>query len=353
MSLKILIFGAGAIGSFVGGHLAAAGHQVTLFGRPAAMQKIAREGLTVFWPDRPAVTATPVTIHALGQPALPYDYIFLTVKSPDTPRALAQLTEADVVGRNCYILSLQNGLGNEEQIALAFGARRVIAGTITIPIQILEPGRIEVSKAKGGLGVAPLDAAQPVHILAETLTEAGLATEVYADYRAMKWSKLLLNIVTNASSAILGQPPTDIIEQAALFNLEIEALREGVLVMQTQEIPAVKLPGYSVQWLSRLVSLSWVPMALKRIILRPFMLSGRGRKMPSLYLDLAGGRPTSEIKALNGAIVQAGQKFGVPTPVNQALTAMVSDLVSGQANWSDYKQQPEKLIHQVKQSRDK
>ncbi len=343
MTHNILIFGAGAIGSFVGGHLAAAGQRVTLLGRPEPMQKIAREGLTLYWPDRPPVEATPRTAGDIRQLMPPYDYIFLTVKAPDTPRALAQLSAEGLV-KEGYVVSLQNGLGNEEQIAATFGPKRGIAGTITIPIQVLEDGRIEVSKAKGGLGVAPLDASQPVHALAEMLTEAGLETTVYADYRAMKWSKLLLNIVNNATSAILAQPPTEIINAPPLFDLEIEALREGVLVMQAQNIPAVELPGYPVHWLARLVGPGWLPMALKRAILRPSMASGRGNKMPSLYLDLAAGRTTSEIKALNGAIVQAGQKVGLPTPVNRALTAILSDLVSGQARWADYKNQPEKLL---------
>lgn len=344
---NILIFGAGAIGSFVGGHLAAAGQQVTLLGRPAAMQTIAREGLTLYWPDRPPVEAHPKTASQVDQLSPPYDYIFLTVKAPDTPRALAELSDAGLVGTG-YLVSLQNGLGNEEQMAATFGPQQCIAGTITLPIQVLEDGRIEVSKAKGGLGVAPLQATQPVHALAEMLTEAGLETEVYADYRAMKWSKLLLNIVNNATSAILSQPPAQIIGSAALFDLELESLREGIVVMQTQGISAVKLPGYPVQWLARLVGPTWIPMILKRILLRPALASGRGNKMPSLYLDLAAGRTKTEVMALNGAIVQAGQKFGVPTPVNRTLTTILSDLASGDVSWETYKSRPEALLAAVK-----
>jgi 2-dehydropantoate 2-reductase len=74
------------------------------------------------------------------------------------------------------------------------------------------------------------------------------------------------------------------------------------------------------------------------------MLSGRGTKMPSLQIDLATGCATSEIDALNGAIVQAGQKLGVPTPVNQALTEILSSLVAGELVWEDYQNQPEKLL---------
>jgi 2-dehydropantoate 2-reductase len=77
------------------------------------------------------------------------------------------------------------------------------------------------------------------------------------------------------------------------------------------------------------------------------MASGRGTKMPSLQIDLAAGRSTSEINVLNGAIVQAGQKLGIPTPVNRALTEILNGLVSGQLNWADYQGQPGKLIEAV------
>jgi 2-dehydropantoate 2-reductase len=362
--MNILVLGAGAIGCFVGGSLAASGQQVTLVGRRPLMEKIAKTGLTLCWPDHPAQTVFPKTATAV--PAdLEYDFILLTVKAPDTPRAIKDLSG---LARKTCIVSLQNGIGNEEQLAAAFDPERVIAGTITIPIQAPEPGVIEVSKAKGGLGLARLDAgwgrgeASRIRgleannsslnlpgpsILADLLNQAGLPTLIYDDYKTMKWSKLLLNIVTNASCAILNLPPAEIIAQPGLFDLEIKALQEGVAVMKAQGIKAVKLPGYPVDWLARILAARWLLLAVSRAILRPSMASGRGSKMPSLHIDLAAGRSTSEINVLNGAIVQAGQKFGVATPVNQTLTDILSGLVSGRLAWTDYQNQPGKLVEAV------
>jgi 2-dehydropantoate 2-reductase len=341
--MKILVMGAGAIGCFVGGSLAAAGQQVTLVGRPPLMEKIARDGLTLRWPNQPAQTVFPATATTLPKDA-DYDFILLTVKAPDTAQAVKDLSG---LTHHTHIVSLQNGIGNEEQLAAAFGSEQVIAGTITIPIQTPAPGVIEVSKAKGGLGLAALHPGQPVQQLAEALNQAGLTTQVYEDYKAMKWSKLLLNIVTNASSAILDLPPAAIIAQPDLFDLEIKALQEGVAVMKAQGIGAVKLPGYPVDWLARLLSARWLPQAITRALLRPSMAGGRGTKMPSLHIDLAAGRSTSEIDVLNGAIVEAGQKFGVATPVNRALTEILSGLVSGQIKWVEYQNQPERLIKAI------
>jgi len=194
--------------------------------------------------------------------------------------------------------------------------------------------------------LAPLQAGQPVQSLAAALNQAGLVTPVFDDYRAMKWSKLLLNIINNATSAILDMPPAEIVDNPQLFNLEIEALHEGLAVMKAQNINAVKLPGYPVEWLARLVN--WpLPMALKRTILRPFMVSGRGTKMPSLHNEIASGRTTSEISVLNGAIAAAGRQANVQTPVNDTLTDILSQLISRQLDWAEYQHQPEKLLQAV------
>jgi 2-dehydropantoate 2-reductase len=280
-----------------------------------------------------------------------FDFILLTVKTPGTPATVEQLATLPLESAQTYLISLQNGIGNEEQLVAKFGPDKVMAGTITIPIAVPELGTIEVSKAKGGLGLAPLYESQPVQDLANALNRANLPTKIYADYRAMKWSKLLLNIVNNATSAILNLPPAQIITRPDLFDLEIEAIQEGLAVMKAQGIEAVSLPGYPVQWLARLASTGWLPRSMVRTILRPAMLSGRGTKMPSLHIDLAAGRSTSEIQALNGAIAQAGKALGIPTPVNQTLTEIFSGLVSGQLSWREYQNQPAKLLTAVAAAR--
>lgn len=349
--LNILVIGAGAIGCFVGGRLAGQGHHVTLVGRPALMDKIAAEGLTLRHPVLPPQRVFPQTATTPEGLSPAYDFIFITVKAPDTPSVIEALQTASLPLAQSYLVSWQNGLGNEEKLAEQFGAGTVIAGTITIPISSPALGVIEVSKDKGGLGLAPLAPDQPVQRLADAFNEAGLATQVYPNYRAMKWSKLLLNIINNASSAILDQSPAQIIAQPALFNLEIEALQEGLAVMKALDIPVVKLPGYPVDWLARLLWAAWLPLPLKRAILRPFMLSGRGAKMPSLQIDLEAGRTTSEIEVLNGAIVQAGRQAGLPTPVNEALACTLRRLVSRDLNWQDYRNQPNRLLQAVAAAR--
>ena len=342
--LNILVVGAGAIGCFVGGRLAAAGQQVTLVGRPALMHQIAAEGLVLRHPTQPPITVTPHTATDMNQLSGHYDFILVTVKAPSTAEIIEQIAAAPLTQADSYLVSLQNGIGNEELLADAFGPQRVIAGTVTIPISVPDVGVIEVSKDKGGLGLAALTPEQPVDQLAAALNEAGLKTPVYDDWRALKWSKLLLNIINNASSAILDEAPADIIANTDLFNLEIAALQEGLAVMQALGVEAVKLPGYPVDWLARLIRAGWLPLALKRAALRPSMAGGRGSKMPSLHIDLEAKRSSTEIMVLNGAIVAAGQKLGLATPANLALTEIYNGLATGRLARSDYRHRPDKLI---------
>jgi ketopantoate reductase len=74
------------------------------------------------------------------------------------------------------------------------------------------------------------------------------------------------------------------------------------------------------------------------------MVSGRGTKMPSLQIDLANNQPISEVGVLNGSIVAAGEKTGIPTPANRALTDILSGIVAGDLAWTDYQHRPEKLL---------
>lgn len=345
--LKILILGAGSIGCFVGGSLAASGQQVTLVGRRKLMHKIAADGLSLRWPNQPPQIVSTQTATSLAELSTPFDFVLLTVKGPALPSTIKQLAAHPHLLAKAHLVSLQNGIGSEEQLAAALGPKKIIAGTITLPIEVSAQGAVEVSKPKGGLGLAPFRPAQPINQLAAALNQAGLVTNIYDDYQTMKWSKLLLNIVTNASCAILNQSPAQIIGCPALFNLEIESQQEAIAVMKAQGIRAVNLPGYRVNWLYWLISARWLPSALTRTILRPHMLEGRGTKMPSLQIDLAAGRPVSEISALNGAIVKAGKKAGVPTPVNQTLYTVVEGLFSKRLNWADYQNQPDRLFETV------
>jgi 2-dehydropantoate 2-reductase len=157
----------------------------------------------------------------------------------------------------------------------------------------------------------------------------------------MKWSKMLTNLIANASAAILDMSPAGIFAQPGLYRLEMAQLREAVAVMQAQGIAVVDLPGTPVRLLAQAVRL---PPRLSRPLLSKALGGGRGGKMPSFYIDLHSGRGQSEVDALNGAVARAGQRFGVPTPVNRLLTDLLLALTRGERPLADFARQPEKLL---------
>ncbi|HEX2698555.1 MAG TPA: ketopantoate reductase C-terminal domain-containing protein, partial [Anaerolineales bacterium] len=123
--------------------------------------------------------------------------------------------------------------------------------------------------------------------------------------------------------------------------LEIEMLRECVAVMEAQHIPVVDLPGTPARALAFATRL---PLWLSKPLLARAAGKGRGNKMPSFHIDLYSGRGKSEVEFLHGAVVRAGEKFGVPTPVNKVLTETLMALTLKEIPLEEFAHQPEKLL---------
>ncbi|MSP11389.1 MAG: hypothetical protein EXR62_00385 [Chloroflexi bacterium] len=355
MKPTFLIIGAGAVGSWVGGTLAMADFPVVLVNRhPRYVEQVNTRGLTM---QQGAHTWQVSQIRAytsLAEAFSTNDTIAcacLTVKSFDTALAAVELI------RNAPVLplvwSLQNGIGNEEILADHLGPQHVIAGTFTLPVEMPQPGVIRAPNKSSKVGIAnfssPLmehpSAAQdqmPGSWLYRLLTQSQVKTIFYRDYRAMKWSKLLLNMMGNASAAILGWKPQQVYADPQTFRVEYLALREALAVMYRQGIPTVNVLGYPVS------SLAWALQHLPSSLVRPILLkligNGRGGKPPSLALDALQQRPRSEVEYLNGAVARFGAITGVPTPANTWLSETLMALVSQRQSWADYHNRPDRFI---------
>jgi len=340
--LRIVVVGAGAVGGWVGGRLALAGHTVTLVGRERLADAVAAGGLCLRAPGEETLVTnvTVVTSIAAAAPHGPFDLALFTVKTYDTRAAVAEMRAAGL-GKP-VIVSLQNGVRSEEELAAAFGPERVVAGTELNPISVPQPGTIVLEKWRGGIGLAPVAPGAPIERWVQAFDDAVLRTRPYPDYRAMKWSKLLLNLIGNASAAILDTNTVEVFADPRLFRLEIEMLREVVAVMRGLGLKPVGLPGYPVPLLAW--GVRWAPLFVLRPIMRKMVAGGRGQKPPSLLLALRRGRERSEVTDLNGAVVRAGEQTGVPTPVNLTLTEVLVRLVEGRIQWDSVRRQPGVLL---------
>src|SRR3989304_2035542 len=229
--MNILVIGAGAIGGYVGGRLADQS-DVTLVGGPRLVNAIRTRGLLIIEPEAeyPVQRISAVdSIEAAFQNDARFDLALFCVKTYDTCEAIDLLQP--FAHRIDRVLSLQNGVASEDGLSEAFGREKIIAGTILNPISTPEPGLVRLEMRKGGIGLAAVGASS-IDPIAAALKSIGLPLRVYADYRSMKWSKLLLNLIGNATSAILDMTTRQTFAGRRVFKIEMGWLGERIRGME-------------------------------------------------------------------------------------------------------------------------
>jgi 2-dehydropantoate 2-reductase len=306
---------------------------VVFFDRPEVAQAIAAAGVHVVGDAGDQIVAAPRVFSRLKQACADVDLILLCVKAYDCRLAADQL--ARLPTRAC-VISILNGVGNEDTLISALGVQRVLPATLTSAVRFLAPGAVRVERERG-VGLAqdhPLAAR-----VRSDFEAAGLQPRLYADAVSMKWSKLVTNLLANATSAITGLTAEEIYRHPGLYRLEMEALRETCSVIELGGHRLVSLPGVPVPWLGRLARL---PASLTRPLLRRVVGSGRGDKAPSFAYDVGRGR--SEVAWLNGAVAQEGLRLGLAAPANALLTKILMGLVEGQMDQARFDRRPQALL---------
>jgi 2-dehydropantoate 2-reductase len=329
--MKIMIVGAGAVGCWIGANLIRAGHDVTFIGRPRFLQDIKTDGLRVTLPrrfdwrfDPRQVFENPAAACGLA----PFDVALLCMKAHAVADALPGI--APLVPHYIQTLgSAQNGMGSEACLAEAIGADRVLSVTLTSPVSAPAPNVISLDREGGGLGVAAVGAAPVIGAkrLRAWATEY-MPVHDYADYRAMKWSKLLLNIVANANCAIFDKDARTLYADPSHVRLELAMIRECLAVMRAAGIAVTGLPGFNARTLATAAGL--LPDTLLGPLLSGKVSGARGAKRASMHMDMTNGAPRSEVRFLNGAVVALGEQHGVPTPVNRWITETLEAMVGGE-----------------------
>ena len=305
--MNILVMGAGAIGSVLGGFLTKGGHAVTLVGRANHMEAIRRNGLTIsgiFGEHRIENLRPCVSVNEAAAAA--YDFIFLTVKSYDTERAVAEITP--LVGEDTLVCSYQNGLGNVDCIAARLGWPRTIGARAIYGVRLPEPGHAEVTVIAKPTAIGRYDAATPeapIKRIAKDLDTAGLPTVYTERIATILWSKVAYNCALNPLSALLDVPYGRLLDTP-----ETRELMTGIV----QELYAV---GKAMD-----VELEPDNAEAYRRQLFQELIPPTANHYASMREDFRLKRRT-EIGALNGAIAAFGREHGVPTPTNTRLTQLV------------------------------
>lgn len=306
---RILVAGAGALGSVYGCFLRRAGYAVTLLGRTTHLEAIAANGLHVegIWGEHHATGFQLITDAA--QATAPFDGILISVKSYDT-NSMAQ-TVAPLLAPDGIVVSLQNGLGNVEQIAAHVGWQHVLAGRVIFGAEVVAPGRVRVTVYADPVLIGVWQEHRDPYLeklarrWAERLSDAGVPARYCDHIKAVLWGKVLYNAALNPLSALLGvhygalakEPNTRAIMDAVFDEVYAVAAAEGVA------LPLASALEYQAEFYGRLV---------------PSTFHHRS----SMLQDLERGRST-EIDAINGAVWKRGLAHGIHTPVNEVLTRLV------------------------------
>lgn len=335
--MRVLIVGAGAVGSFLGWAVAAGGGQVTLVrrGEPAADVV----PLTATLPDGTTRTVTvsvvPATPAATASAARP-DLVIVAVRQYD----LADVLESVSGLAGVALLTAQNGFGAEAAAVALLPDRPVVAASVTASVERGSDGSVRWLR-RGGVGLASVrDGVAARDALATVLRAAGVRVSIHGDASAMKWSKVVANLVGNATSGLLDTDPASIYADARLFAVEREQLREALRVMRAGRLTPVALPGAPVPLLALATGL---PAPLARVALRRVVGSARGGKDPSLRGAVKlGGR--TEVGWLNGAVAAAGARRGVPTPINAALARLVEEAAADPERRAWFAGHPDRLL---------
>lgn len=335
-----LVVGAGAVGTLMAWGLATGGRDVAIVRRRLEGAP-RRATVTVVNPDgRPAtaeVTEVASPDDLVASPAV----IVFAVKVFD----LAVAAASCAAWPEAPALTVLNGVGAEEIVADIRPDGGLIAGSVTASVETTGEGTV-TRLNRGGVALAPAqgDVDSLTDDLLAAFARAGLRTRRVADAAAMKWSKLVANLVGNASSAILDMSPAEIYRDPASFEIEHRQLIEALEVMRRLGLNPVALPSANVPLLA--FGLRF-PAAIARPIMGRIIGAARGGKNPSLRIHAASGSGPSEVYWLNGTVADASDRLGLAAPVNRRLTELVDEVVADPDRRAWFKGRPDRLVEAI------
>ncbi len=297
--MRIIIYGAGAIGGGIGGRLHQHGHDTVLIARGAHLDAIRRNGLTLRTPDE---TVT-LKVAAAGHPSEvdwhPDDIVFLTMKSQDTQAALEALRDA---AGDVPVVCCQNGVANERMAARLFS--RVYGMVVWMPATHLAPGEVIIHSAPAsGLldaGCYPERVDHLIDMATMKLRESGFVARPDPQIMRMKYAKLLTNL-TNTVQALCAPAPSGELMQ--------RIHEEAMAVYEAAGIDSATVAD--LRGLTDKVAIKPVPGVETR-------LGG------STWQSMTTGR-SLETDYLNGEISLLGELHGVPTPVNRMVQLVAAE----------------------------
>jgi 2-dehydropantoate 2-reductase len=288
----VVVLGGGAVGSVYAAKLAAR-HDVTLIARQPHVDAIRRDGLRITGHETMAPRLRAETaIEAVA----PNTLILLVTKVHDSRAAVAPL--ADKLRDDTVIVCVQNGFGSEEIVKSEVHGRCLVLRAITqFGAIFTEPGVINYTSE----GYTLLEPSRRTEEIAALLTASGLAGRISADIKREIWWKLISNCVINPITAIVG------CEVGGIVDPRLDPIKQ-LVIEECLQVARADGVTFDVDFLQMIAD-----------------VFGSARTVASMRQDLLKGKHT-EIDHMNGAVVELGQRHGIPCPVNAALTALIKTM---------------------------
>ena len=300
--MKIVVVGAGAMGSLFGGMLTESGEDVTIFCKSKDQaQDLNRDGLIITAGERRRLVKVKSDFEACN--IEPMDLVLFLVKSYDTRRSVKDALP--FISDDAFVLTLQNGLGNIEELSDVFGRKNIIAGTTSQGATLIRPGEI-LHAGKGPTSIGELDGDITDRLLRinSVFNKAGLETKIVTNILEKMWVKVVVNAAINPITALVRIKNGDIIKDPNLKGLCKKVMLEALQV-------AVKL-GINID---------------HQVVLDTFysIMESTTSNNSSMLQDVLNDKQT-EIESLNGKIISLGKEIGVSTTVNEVLTGLIRGL---------------------------
>ena len=298
--MKIAVVGPGALGCLIAGLLRSkTREEIWLIDNlPERVKRIAQDGIRLEGLSGPIHTK--INVSADPKEAGSCDLVILCVKSYSTEDACKDIKE--LVSKETFVMTLQNGIGNVQILNDQFGQDKVIAGITNHGATLLAPGHVRhAGKGETIIGTSSGKVLGPVKEMAGILSKAGLETKLSKDIDSVIWGKLVINVGINALTAITHLKNGALIEYDGTREILRSAVQEAVKIVKRKRVKlAYDDPIQKVESVCKATAAN----------------------ISSMLQDVLNNKRT-EIDFINGAIVRQGKSLGIPTPVNGVLADLV------------------------------
>ncbi len=298
--MKILVYGAGAVGGFFGGLLAHAGEDVRFVARGAQLEALRTSGLTIESRTRGTITIPQVSVTDSARSAGPADLILVCVKTQQLAGIMDDLDSS--VADHTVIVPLQNGVEADDQLAARFPQATVLPAVVYVGATLDTPGIVShVASGTIGIGARRDRGTDALPAIRDVLAQTGQPVHVSSDIERERWHKLMWNAAFNSVSAITERVPADLVARP-----ETRAL---LVAIMTEVLAVGRAHGVDLRPEDIDRHISWTE-------------SATGLRT-STMVDRERGR-SMESDGLVGVIVRKGREAGVPTPCSAVVYALLT-----------------------------